>query len=171
MLLLIKLCISLFHIAGPTFSVQILVTTTTLGPIEKKNLRPKVYSHHLTHLMPLSIVFWCFQIINFQSIHFMSLVSFYTPENVRKPLFLTFLGDIERNQWYEMCQRPLWHFWGYFKVSYELLEVKKMKELFVINHSSFLFYLFFRKILWPTPLLKGYLRYKTIFCNKVALEV
>ena len=43
--------------------------------------------------------------------HFMSLVSFYTPdhwyisippENIRKPVFLMFLGGIERDQWHEM---------------------------------------------------------------------
>ena len=34
--------------------------------------------------------------------HFMPLVSFDTPENIKKPGFLMFSAGIERNQWHEM---------------------------------------------------------------------
>ena len=35
--------------------------------------------------------------------HVMPLVSFDTPENIRKPkVFLCFSGDIKRDQWHEM---------------------------------------------------------------------
>ena len=34
--------------------------------------------------------------------HFMALVSFYTPENIRKILLFLFSGGIERDQWHEM---------------------------------------------------------------------
>ena len=33
---------------------------------------------------------------------FMPLISFDTPENIRKPLVLCFNGDIERDHWHEM---------------------------------------------------------------------
>ena len=46
-----------------------------------------------------------------QLAHFMSLVSFYTPENIRKlKVFWRIQGGIERDQWHEMGNSFLWKF-------------------------------------------------------------